>query len=457
MTIEWALGLTITILIIIFYFFIVRYLILNEKSPLLIGTCFGIYFFYLAPLTILYTTGSFNKGIFLAVTSLVNIDASRDLEPVLLMFALLLSMAFAILFIAKGGVNDFCKPNSLDNEIDSNLLWRILIISSVLYMIFAGYDILSNNILSGDAHWYESRHESMSVENGSIINVLFTYLRNVARTVFFGTLICAWYRKLFRHDLLFFAIYIITVALDIYMSGNRFILAATAILIGYLLLVRKKYFFISMCSILVFPVAWLGTIFMSVRGVMYSNSGSFSELVSLFKDKSSEANDQLIFVLTNMVEGINFNTFVSIFYDAPKRLPFLWGETFLTPFVFWIPRSIWEDKPPRVGQFIGEAYTGNSDLSIVATFFGETWLNFGYAAVLFVPVLFLVAFIFINALLKHLPYEIRSMVLFIIGFSMMRASYGSIFIDVLVMSFLISLIMLFTTKRAYFLGFKIKI
>lgn len=457
MTIEWALGLITLLLIVLMFFYITRYLINNNKSPLLIGACFGIFFFYITPLTILYITGSLNKGIFLAVPALVNIDATKDFEPVILMFALLFSMAFGIVFIAKSSVNDIYKHQNESDILDSKLLWNILLTSAFLYIAFVIYDIKSNNILSGDAHWYESRHDSMSVENGSIINVLFTYLRNVARTVFFATLIYTWFKRHLKNDILFLTIYIPTIALDVYVSGNRFILAATAILIGYLLLVKKKYFFISVCSILVFPVAWLGTIFMSVRGVMYSNSGSIGELITLFKDKSAEANDQLIYVITNMVEGINFNTFVSIFYDAPKKLPFLWGETFLTPFVFWIPRSIWEDKPPRVGQLIGEAYTGNSDLSIVATFFGEAWLNFGYASIIFVPLLFLIAFLFINTLLKHFPYGIRAMILFMIGFSMMRASYGSIFIDVIVMSALISAIMLICTKRTYIFGFRVKI
>ncbi len=58
---------------------------------------------------------------------------------------------------------------------------------------------------------------------------------------------------------------------------------------------------------------------MSVRGVMYSQASTFGELITLFKEKGAEANDQFIFVLINMVEGINFNTYVSLYYNAPKR------------------------------------------------------------------------------------------------------------------------------------------
>ncbi|WP_404655413.1 hypothetical protein, partial [Raoultella ornithinolytica] len=251
---------------------------------------------------------------------------------------------------------------------------------------------------------------------------------------------------------IFLAVYLLAIGVDIYVSGNRFILAATGMLIAYILILRRKYLFIILCTFLAYPIAWLGTVFMSVRGVMYSQAGSLGELISLFKDKGTEANDQFIFVLINMVEGINFNTFVSLFYNAPKKIPFLLGETFITPVVFWIPRSIWENKPPRVGQIIGEAYVGNPDLSLVATFLGESWLNFGYLSLIIIPILFLVAYKFINSAISHLEPGVRSFILFLVGFTLMRASYGSVFVDVIVMSIYISLVLFILYRKLYLFG-----
>ncbi|MDF6306573.1 hypothetical protein NLO36_25355, partial [Escherichia coli] len=140
------------------------------------------------------------------------------------------------------------------------------------------------------------------------------------------------------------------------------------------------------------------------------------------------------------------------YYNAPKKIPFLLGETFITPLVFWIPRSVWENKPPRVGQIIGEAYVGNPDLSLVATFLGESWLNFGYVSFIIIPFLFIIAFKFINAAVRHMEPGIRSFILFLLGFTLMRASYGSVFVDVFVMSMYISLVLLIIQKKIYLFG-----
>ncbi|HDH7845988.1 hypothetical protein [Raoultella ornithinolytica] len=453
MTIEWLLTLITTLVIVVFYFYLIKYLLGIKSNLFLLGSCFGILFFYVTPLVILSITGRFEKGIFLSVTDLKDIDITKDVIPVLLMHLMLFILGLTIYICSKFSKNkDLTNDTKTNYNISNKNLVRLIITVGVFYALFVARDLVSNNIFSGDAHWYESRHDSMSVENGSIINVIFTYLRNNARLVFFAALIYGWYKKIYKNDYIFLAVYLLAIGVDIYVSGNRFILAATGMLIAYILILRRKYLFIILCTFLAYPIAWLGTVFMSVRGVMYSQAGSLGELISLFKDKGTEANDQFIFVLINMVEGINFNTFVSLFYNAPKKIPFLLGETFITPVVFWIPRSIWENKPPRVGQIIGEAYVGNPDLSLVATFLGESWLNFGYLSLIIIPILFLVAYKFINSAISHLEPGVRSFILFLVGFTLMRASYGSVFVDVIVMSIYISLVLFILYRKLYLFG-----
>ncbi|EPY4599087.1 hypothetical protein ACXDH9_003714 [Klebsiella pneumoniae] len=454
MTIEWLLTVTSTLFIVLLYIFIIRSLLAANSNLFLIGSCFGILFFYVTPLIILSITGRFEKGIFLSVVDLKDIDITEDIVPVLIMHGLLVVLGITIYLIGifSRNANAIQRNEIIDFKKDKKRLIKLIIILGGFYVLFVARDLVSNNIFSGDAHWYESRHDSMSVENGSIINVIFTYLRNNSRLVFFAALIYGWYQKVYKNDYIFLVVYLVSIGLDIYVSGNRFILAATGILIAYILILKKKYVFITVCSFLAYPIAWLGTVFMSVRGVMYSQASTIGELITLFKEKGAEANDQFIFVLINMVEGINFNTYVSLYYNAPKKIPFLLGETFITPLVFWIPRSVWENKPPRVGQIIGEAYVGNPDLSLVATFLGESWLNFGYVSFIIIPFLFIIAFKFINAAVRHMEPGIRSFILFLLGFTLMRASYGSVFVDVFVMSMYISLVLLIIQKKIYLFG-----
>ncbi|QGN38815.1 O-antigen polymerase [Klebsiella oxytoca] len=452
MTIEWLLTFTSTLFIVFLYVFIIKSLLSANSNLFLLGSCFGVLFFYVTPLIILSLTGKFEKGIFLSVADLKDIDITQDVVPVLLMHGLLVVLGFTIYLIGMLTRSSSQIRNEIYNKSDKKRIVNLIIVLGVFYILFVIRDLVSNDIFSGDAHWYESRHDSMSVENGSIVNVIFTYLRNNSRLVFFAALIYGWYKRIYKNDYIFLMIYLTSIGIDIYVSGNRFILAATGILIAYILIVKKKYMFIVICSFLAYPIAWLGTVFMSVRGVMYSQASSLGELITLFKEKGTEANDQFIFVLINMVEGINFNTYVSLYYNAPKKIPFLLGETFITPLVFWIPRSLWENKPPRVGQIIGEAYVGNPDLSLVATFLGESWLNFGYVSFLVIPVLFFIAYKFINAAVKHMEPGIRTFILFLLGFTLMRASYGSVFVDVFVMSIYISLVLLILYKKISFFG-----
>ncbi|VTO24793.1 Uncharacterised protein [Klebsiella variicola] len=209
MTIEWLLTFTSTLFIVLFYIFIIRSLLAANSNLFLIGSCFGILFFYVTPLIILSITGRFEKGIFLSVVDLKDIDITEDIVPVLIMHGLLVILGVTIYLIgifsrnANAYGNAIQRNNIIDIKKDKKRLIKLIIILGGFYVLFVARDLVSNNIFSGDAHWYESRHDSMSVENGSIINVIFTYLRNNSRLVFFAALIYGWYQKVYKNDYIF--------------------------------------------------------------------------------------------------------------------------------------------------------------------------------------------------------------------------------------------------------------
>ena len=106
-------------------------------------------------------------------------------------------------------------------------------------------------------------------------------------------------------------------------------------------------------------------------------------------------------------------------------------------FTFFIPRSIWSDKPEPVTVIVGEML-GFDGVSIVSTFIGEAYLNFGWFALVFFP-------IFIPVLSRAFGYllgELAPAFGFFVGFLMFRLPIA----DVLIMCFVALAINFFLRK-----------
>jgi hypothetical protein len=61
----------------------------------------------------------------------------------------------------------------------------------------------------------------------------------------------------------------------------------------------------------------------------------------------------------------------------------LHGLQLLGAFLFWVPRSVWPDKPLSSGQFVGETL-GYPFTNFSCPLWGESYLNFGYAGVIII-------------------------------------------------------------------------
>ena len=73
---------------------------------------------------------------------------------------------------------------------------------------------------------------------------------------------------------------------------------------------------------------------------------------------------------------------ILIVEEYPRTYHYLFGETLLNPWVNFIPRSIWPEKPEAFGVIIGrQFYPEANGTSIAPSFLGELWANFGYFGV----------------------------------------------------------------------------
>lgn len=86
---------------------------------------------------------------------------------------------------------------------------------------------------------------------------------------------------------------------------------------------------------------------------------------------------------------------IGIAVSVPERVGYLYGDTYLGGLLFFIPRSIWEDKPRGPGPAVAalifgdrstlEGYEGGG---IPAGGAGEAYFNFGYPGIILVHLLF---------------------------------------------------------------------
>ena len=88
------------------------------------------------------------------------------------------------------------------------------------------------------------------------------------------------------------------------------------------------------------------------------------------------------FVLLASLDYLNTMNFDASqeFMTVIKTNIVTYGYQLLGVFTFWIPRSLWMDKPIGSGSFIAEKYGAFGNISM--PFFGEGYINFGFVGMI---------------------------------------------------------------------------
>jgi oligosaccharide repeat unit polymerase len=98
-----------------------------------------------------------------------------------------------------------------------------------------------------------------------------------------------------------------------------------------------------------------------------------------------------------------YEAYLKVLNFFPNKTDYLYGSSLVKPLVFWIPRSIWEDKPEELTSFIGKlvyGHTKSQGYSTGMTITGEFYLNFGiYGVIFFSLLLGMITSFLINRLL----------------------------------------------------------
>ncbi|MCW5983191.1 MAG: oligosaccharide repeat unit polymerase [Bryobacteraceae bacterium] len=118
---------------------------------------------------------------------------------------------------------------------------------------------------------------------------------------------------------------------------------------------------------------------------LYRDTGiTDDQQVQLLRERSKEA-------VLAILEHVSFNDEVQfVLANYPSSYAFTEGHSLITPFVVWVPRPMWPEKPIPWGRDLAwqYGYRYETTVSLAATIIGEGYANFGLLGWMLFPAVF---------------------------------------------------------------------
>lgn len=325
------------------------------------------------------------------IDTIFNLEAYRPSVDVVVTLNLMLGAYIVIIvwfFLSRNKNNhSVALPNNTKK-------WTIIFILSYFFFSILSF-LLSGKMAGG--HWHETTTQAF---NESTTFVIVAGFSNVIRTCAFGGLLFLVENKILsRYKAI--SLGLLIVIFDIFTSFNR--ITGVYFIIMLLIMYRKYSFRIFLSLILGFPLIFfissLWPVFRGMALVDGYNLDSFKNALEVSLDSlSTNFSTTLNDFLFPIFESANIVAYKYVIENSGTiALPFLWGETYIVrSTLFFIPTTIWTDKPPVFSAILGNSLQGGG--AINSTAFGEVYTNFG----LLWPIVFILNLIFLNFLFKRL-------------------------------------------------------
>lgn len=233
------------------------------------------------------------------------------------------------------------------------------------------------------AHWY-TRHDEFFERYGALF-VLFVRVTDAMHLAFAAAAGVYIYGCLQtrRYGWVMLAFVACILLAGMILTGNRIFIAILGIFsIWCLALVGRRLLLLGV--FLAAPVAaWIFSLWATVRGdlpnILENIQASWAEP---FGKEVHFA--RIVFDLT---EGINVMVLLQLVKDyVSGSFELLLGETYAKLFVFFVPAALMPDKPRGLTTTLAEVFEPGEATSLPATSFGEMFANFGWLALVMLPV-----------------------------------------------------------------------
>lgn len=282
-----------------------------------------------------------------------------------------------------------CRNNKVKYDYDGKINWYLYFI--LFYFIFS----IGSFFLSGKAdggHWAHTTHQALKESTLFVFLLNFT---NIFRTCTFGVLIFLVEKKKFsKRNALLLGLMIVVV--DLFTSFNR--ITGIYFLIMALIIYRDYRKTIAISTILFFPIIFfISSAWPAFRGLalvdgynLNSFKSAYQLVVDNFSRNFSASLNDFLFPIFESANIVAYKYIID--HVGNNNFDFLWGQTFiLRSFLFFLPTTIWPDKPPVFAIILGDHMQGG-DIAINSTFFGEIYANFYF----FWPIFLILTILMLN-------------------------------------------------------------
>ena len=292
------------------------------------------------------------------------------------------------------------------------------------FVVMAIMLFIVTGVASG-GHWADAKAEFLLGWGTPAILLL-----NVFAAIRLAMLIS--FAAMFMYDRItlqkFLVLFGLCCALDLYTTGNRIFTLQVLLVIAGMLVVRQRWYQFGMLALAALPFGILMTMFPLIRVYMHAvgTSWGLSSASAALTEGFQEAKDYygpslgIPQFLMGVSEGLNVNVLVVVVEEFHQMVGLLMGTSLLRGFVFWIPRSIWPNKPETLSVLIGQYLFGGGSrgVSMGATVFGEFWANFGFVGFAVMPVVLLTINFALTKMIRDTT--MRMIAVFVFGYTIVR-------------------------------------
>jgi oligosaccharide repeat unit polymerase len=351
-------------------------------TPIL-GWMVGMTYFVLAPLAILTLNGGYKMPVSEDVSSLwgdVNLSNPIFLRPYCVIWLSMILVCAVVFFFCPGSA----PKEKSDRIISRRRLEQIILVSmglsiaawTIMIWLVGGFE----EFLA--SHWY-LRNADLAERYGAAF-VFYTHVSLCTQIIF--TSAAALHASLALRDRAghwkFTALILFFFVLDMIMSGNRIFIALylLAFLTSCWLYGRKK---IIVTALVASPVFVL--VFSAWSAVRHDVSRIQESVTDLTEDDSR--GNSVLSGLMHATEGSGVMLLIHMINDFGDKYDYLYGSTYGRVFTFFVPRSIYPNRPENFTSLAAGLYEPGEITSLGSTTLGEACANFGLFGIFVLPLL----------------------------------------------------------------------
>ena len=260
------------------------------------------------------------------------------------------------------------KKTSFSKVRNSKIIIPVLLLISLFYVLLKFQDALISFTLGRNAVQNESTLinallNSLGLVTPAIVAYYFTYIRK---------------KKLLVPVMFSMPIFII-----LFMGGTRFPLLFS--LLGFFIVVQSRQIKKTTIKQYILGTAVLFSLFF-MSSLMKSFRSSNARETRFELIKNTSRNDVPGFLAYNFMSAEGVVDMTSLMFDYYQKNPHNYGSSSGFVFYFWIPRTIWPDKPEMLGYWLIRKYrSGFADThSASFGFTGELFSDFGLFSLIIV-------------------------------------------------------------------------